>query len=102
MQVAGIGGVIVTKAARGQGLARMMVKRLLEIAVELGAQRAMLFCLPANMSLYAKFGFQPIEQTVSAQQPGGPIAVPMRAMWKPLAGATSWPEGRVELQGEPF
>ena len=102
MQVAGIGGVIVTEAARRQGLACMMVERLLEIAAELGAERAMLFCLPKNMSLYAKFGFQPIEQTVSAQQPGGMIAVPMRAMWKPLAGATGWPEGRVELLGEPF
>jgi predicted GNAT family N-acyltransferase len=102
MQVAGIGGVIVTKAARGQGLARTMVERLLELAAELGAQRAMLFCLPANMSLYAKLGFQAIDETVSAQQPDGPIAVPMRAMFKVLAGASGWPEGRVELQGEPF
>jgi predicted N-acetyltransferase YhbS len=102
LQVAGIGGVIVTRSARGRRLARMMVERLLEIARELGAERAMLFCLPANVGLYAKFGFQPIEQAVWAQQPGGPIEVPMRAMWKPLASAAGWPEGRVELLGEPF
>jgi predicted GNAT family N-acyltransferase len=101
-QVAGIGGVIVTKAARGRGLARMMIERLLEIAVELEAERAVLFCLPENVGLYAKFGFQPIAQPVWAQQPEGPIEVPMRAMWKALACARTWPEGRVEVLGEPF
>jgi predicted GNAT family N-acyltransferase len=102
MQVAGIGGVIVTKAARGQGLARMMVERVIDIAGQLEVERAMLFCLPQNTGLYAKFGFQPIERPVWAQQPGGLIEVPMRAMFKPLAGAAGWPEGRVELLGEPF
>jgi GNAT superfamily N-acetyltransferase len=101
-QVAGIGGVIVTKAARGKGLARMMLERLLQLARELGAERAMLFCLPRNEALYAKFGFQAIDRPVRAQQPTGPIEVPMRAMWTPLAGAVGWPEGPVELQGEPF
>jgi predicted GNAT family N-acyltransferase len=102
MQVAGIGGVIVTKHARGQGLGRLVIERILQIASELQVERAMLFCLPHNMGLYAKFGFQPIDQPVFAQQAAGVIEVPMRAMWKPLADDVSWPDGRVELLGEPF
>lgn len=102
IEVAGIGGVIVTRAARGRGLARLLIERLLQTARRLGVQRAMLFCLPANVGLYAKFGFQLIEQPVFAQQPGGPVEVPMRAMWKPLTSAAGWPQGRVELPDEPF
>ena len=101
-QVVGIGNVIVTRSARGSGFARVLIERLLQIAPTLGAERAMLFCLPANVGLYTKFGFQLIEGPVWAAQPGGLIEIPMRAMWKPLAPAASWPEGRIELLGEPF
>jgi GNAT superfamily N-acetyltransferase len=102
LQVAGIGGVIVTRAARGGGLARVLIERVLEIAPELGAELAMLFCLPANVGLYAKFGFELIETPVSARQPGGVIEVPMCAMWRPLTSTARWPPGSIELTGEPF
>jgi GNAT superfamily N-acetyltransferase len=102
LQVAGIGGVFVTRSARGHGLARALIERLLELADELAAERAMLFCLPANVGLYAKFGFQLIDEPVWARQPRGLVQVPMCAMWKPLTDAASWPEGRVELLDEPF
>jgi GNAT superfamily N-acetyltransferase len=102
LEVAGIGGVIVTRLARGRGLARVLIERLLQIAQELEVQRAMLFCVPANVGLYARFGFQLIEQPVFAQQPCGPIEVPMRAMWKPLTTSARWPTGEVEVLGEPF
>src|ERR1700722_7878257 len=45
-QVAGLGGLIVTRNARGRGLARLLFQRLLELASELQVQRAMLFCPP--------------------------------------------------------
>ncbi len=102
LQVAGIGGVIVTRAARGHGFARVLIERLLQIAHELGPERAMLFCLPANVGLYAKFGFQLIEEPVWAPQPGGLVEIPLCAMWRPLARAASWPEGKIELLDEPF
>jgi len=102
LQVAGIGGVIVTRSARGRGFARVLIERLLQIAQQLGAERAMLFCAPANIGLYAKFGFQLIEQPVWAAQPGGLIEMPLPAMWKPLTPAASWPGGRIELLEEPF
>jgi predicted GNAT family N-acyltransferase len=102
LQVVGIGGVIVTRAARGRGLARVLIERVLQTAGELGPGRAMLFCLPRNVALYAKFGFKLIPEPVFAQQPAGMIEMPLCAMWKPLTSAATWPEGRVELPGEPF
>lgn len=100
--VAGIGGVIVTRSARGRGFARMLIERLLQMAHELGAERAMLFCLPANIDLYAKFGFELIEEPVWVAQPGGSIEMPLRAMWKPLTPAANWPGGKIELLDRPF
>lgn len=102
LQVAGIGGVIVTRSARGHGFARILIERLLQIAHQLGAERAMLFCTPANIGLYTKFGFQLIEEPVWAAQPGGSIEMPLRAMWKPLTPAANWPGGKIELLDEPF
>jgi predicted N-acetyltransferase YhbS len=102
LEVAGIGGVIVTRVARGRGLARALIEHLLQLAHQLEVQRAMLFCLPAYVGLYTKFGFQLIEQPVFAQQPRGLIEMPMGAMWKPLMSSARWPEGRIELLGEPF
>jgi predicted N-acetyltransferase YhbS len=101
-KVVGIGGVIVTHADRGRGLARVLIERVLQSADELGAERAMLFCSPANVGLYAKFGFQLIREPVFARQPSGTVEMPLCAMWKPLTSAADWPEGRVELREEPF
>lgn len=102
LQVAGIGGVFVTRAARGGGLARLLIERVLRIAHELGPERAMLFCTSANIGLYTRFGFRPIEERVFVGQPAGVIEMPLRAMWKPLVDTADWPAGRVELPGEPF
>jgi predicted N-acetyltransferase YhbS len=101
-QVAGLGGLIVTRSARGRGLARLLARHLLVIAGEFGTQRAMLFCRPQLMALYRTFGFAPIEAPVWADQPGGRVEMPLPAMWKMLSGDVGWPAGRVELLGEPF
>jgi predicted N-acetyltransferase YhbS len=101
-EVAGLGGLIVTRSARGRGLARLLARQLLVVALELGTQRAMLFCRPQLMALYGTFGFAPIEAPVWADQPGGRIEMPLPAMWKMLSGGVGWPAGTVELLGEPF
>jgi predicted GNAT family N-acyltransferase len=101
-QVVGLGGLIVTRGARRQGLARLLSQRLLELTSEFEAQRAMLFCRPNLMALYGKFGFLPIDAPVWADQPGGRIEMPLPAMWRALSSDASWPPGRVELVGEPF
>ncbi len=101
-EVAGLGGVIVTRSERGRGLGHLLCRRLLEIAGELEAQRAMLFCLPKLMSLYREFGFVEIRDPVWADQPGGRIEIPIPAMWSALTADAGWPAGRVEVLGEPF
>lgn len=101
-QVAGLGGLIVTRSARGRGLARLLAVRLLEIAGELKVERAMLFCRPELTSLYAQFGFITIEAPVWVDQPAGRVEMPMPAMWSALGGNAGWPPGRVDLLGEPF
>jgi GNAT superfamily N-acetyltransferase len=101
-EVAGLGGLIVTRSARGRGLGRLLARHLLVVAGELGTQRAMLFCRPELMALYRTLGFAPIEAPVCADQPGGRIEMPLPAMWKLLSGEAGWPAGRVELLGEPF
>jgi predicted GNAT family N-acyltransferase len=102
LPVAGIGGVLVTRSERGRGLSRLVIERVLALARECPVERAMLFCLERNMGLYAKFGFLDVGEPVRAQQPQGPIEMPLPAMWKPLVDAASWPPGPVELAGEPF
>jgi hypothetical protein len=54
------------------------------------------------MGLYERFGFAQLEGPVRADQPGGPVTVPMRAMWRALAPAVRWPRGPVELLGDPL
>jgi GNAT superfamily N-acetyltransferase len=100
--VAGIGGVIVTRDARGRGLGRAVIEAALEIARGLPAERAMLFCLPRNMGLYERFGFEPIEAAVRASQASGTVEMALRGMWAPLRTGASWPDGEVDVLGEPF
>jgi predicted N-acetyltransferase YhbS len=100
--VAGLGGLIVTHSARGRGLARLLFQRLLKLAGEVEAERAMLFCLPGLMALYGQFGFVGIDAPVWANQPQGRIEMPMPAMWKALSDDAGWPSGTVGLLGEPF
>lgn len=101
-QVAGVGGVIITRAERGKGLLRPLLDATLERAVSMGAERAMLFCAERNIGLYERFGFAVIEAPVIAQQAGGPLVMPIPAMWRPLREGVTWPVGLVSLPGPPF
>jgi GNAT superfamily N-acetyltransferase len=101
-EVVGIGGVIVRPGDRGRGLARLVIEGILEIARELGPDRAMLFCREPLVALYERFGFRMIDARVTAAQPGGRIAMPLRAMWAPLREGVAWPAGEVAVAGEPF
>jgi predicted GNAT family N-acyltransferase len=100
--VAGVGGVIVAHPYRGQGLARQVVEAAVARAETLGPERAMLFCAPHNIALYARFGFIEIAAPVFAQQPQGEIEMPPAAMWRPLREGAGWPDGPVRLAGRPF
>ncbi len=101
--VVGIGGVIVTRSRRGEGLSTPLLEAVMSLARALGPERAMLFCGDALTGLYAGHGFRLIDASVTADQPDGPITVPMRAMWAPLdVDVADWPPGEVAVLGEPF
>ena len=101
-QVVGLGGLFVTRSARGDGLLWRLAGPLLALAEEMGPDRAMLFCGPELIPVYRRLGFTAIESPVWADQPGGRLEVPMGAMWRALRGFTAWPPGRVDVQGLPF
>ncbi len=101
-RVVGLGGLVVTRSARGRGLARELAGHLLELARELPADRAMLFCEPHLVGLYREFGFEEIADPVWVDQPGGRVRMPMGAMWRPLRDGVGWPPGELYLDGEPF
>jgi predicted GNAT family N-acyltransferase len=101
-QVVGIGGVLVTPRERGRGLVWKLLEPLLEIAADMGPERAMLFCRAQLMALYRRLAFVEIPAAVWVRQPDGGIEIPLRAMWRPLREGVRWPDGRVEVRGLPF
>jgi hypothetical protein len=78
------------------------VEPVLAQAAQRGPQHAMLFCRPELVGLYAQLGFREIEAPVWADQPGGRIEMPARAMWLALRDGAAWPPGRVDVRGLPF
>lgn len=96
--VVGIGGVIVTRSHRGQGLFRSLMEPTLRAAERLGPDFALLFCLRKNAPLYAKLGFQTIAAPVSAAG----TAIPIDSMWRPLTPRAQWPEGPAAVLGPMF
>ncbi len=100
--VVGIGGVFVTRSFRGQGLGDRVVGAVAELARDLGPDRAMLFCREALVPFYARHGFTEIDAPVRAEQPGGPVRMPMEAMWLGLRDGAGWPAGAVRVDDLPF
>ncbi|GAA2117686.1 hypothetical protein GCM10009759_64350 [Kitasatospora saccharophila] len=102
-EVAGIGGVLVAPRWRGHGLARAVVAAALDAARADGLGYAMLFCLPDRAPLYAHLGWTALPGPVTAEQPAGPEAVRLGAMWTGLAPGARWPgDGTVRLHSLPF
>jgi len=102
LEVVGLGGVIVTPAQRGRGLMAQVVAPVLARAERIGPEHAMLFCRPELVAVYGRLGFEEIAAPVWAEQPAGPIEMPMRAMWRALRAGAAWPPGRVDVGGLPF
>ncbi len=100
--VVGIGGVIVTAAQRGRGLAREVLEAALARAATLGPPLVLLFCLPDRVGLYERFGFTEVARPVLVPQPGGPTEMPLVTMWRALAPGGELPDGPVTLLGLPY
>jgi predicted N-acetyltransferase YhbS len=100
--VVGIGGVIVTAAHRGRGLAREVLGAALARAATLGPPLVLLFCLPDRVGLYERCGFAEVARPVVVQQPEGLAEMPLITMWRALAPGGELPDGPVTLLGLPF
>jgi predicted GNAT family N-acyltransferase len=100
--VVGLGGVIVTRSERGSGLMAKVVQPVLSLARDMGPDHAMLFCRPVLAPVYGRLGFAEIAAAVWAEQPRGPVKMPIRAMWRALRAGATWPAGRVDVLGLPF
>lgn len=99
--VVGVGSLVVHESARGTGVATELMRRLKPMLEAMAPDRAMLFCQPELMPIYARRDYRPIDAAVEVDQPGGPIEMPIPAMWRPLRTA-DWPTGRVRVHGLPF
>jgi predicted N-acetyltransferase YhbS len=101
-EVVGVGGVIVTRAHRGHGLARVVVEAALERAARMGPAVAMLFCRDGVAGLYRKLGFELVDPPVRVLQPSGIAVMPVNTMWRALHEGAVWPAGAVKVHSEPF
>ena len=101
-EVVGVGGVIVARPRRGEGLMRRVIEAAMARAEELGPAFAMLFCSVANSARYARFGFRRIEARVTAEQPDRIVDMGEVSMWRPLRDGATWPGGPVRVLGLPF
>jgi predicted GNAT family N-acyltransferase len=100
--VVGVGGVIVARPRRGEGLMRRVIEAAMTRAEQLGPAFAMLFCSFANSRRYARFGFREITAPVTAEQPDRVVTMGEVAMWRPLKPDAAWPDGPVRVRGLPF
>ncbi|HUA70023.1 MAG TPA: GNAT family N-acetyltransferase [Solirubrobacteraceae bacterium] len=100
--VVGLGGVIVNVNHRGRGLARTVVNAAIAKAATLGPKFVILFCHEDRTGLYRRLGFEELEPPVLVRQPQGYVEMPMRTMWRALAGDARWPDGRLTVDDLPF
>lgn len=102
-EVVGVGGVAVSPAMQGQGLARLVVTAALEHARTMGPHHALLFCRPPLVSLYQRLGWHPLDKDVLVEQPEGRlVTMPLRTMVTPLRDDARWPSGSVRLFSLPM
>ncbi|WP_309147831.1 GNAT family N-acetyltransferase [Streptomyces sp. NTH33] len=102
LRVAGLGGVAVAPALRGRGLARLVVTAAMKHARGLGMEHGLLFCRPDLVPLYERLGRRVLHDDVLVEQPDGPVRMPLRTMWAPLAEGAEWLAGQARLLSLPM
>jgi GNAT superfamily N-acetyltransferase len=100
--VVGLGSLFVRASARGQGLLHDLARELIAQARERGPRWGMLFCREDLVPVYRGYGFELLDAPVWAEQPGGRVELPLRAMVLAFAPGPAWPAGRVDVLGLPF
>ena len=100
-RAAGLGGVLVHPAYRGQGIARTVISVAVEHARAAGAETMILLCRPDLVPLYTQLGWSRLSVPVTVQQPYGARTSPLTTMIYDLAGLPH-PTVSVDLRGLPF
>ncbi len=100
--IVGLGGVIVAREHRGEGLSLRVLEATLARAAALGPDFIVLFCHDDRMGLYRRVGFDEIRDQVLVESSGGQIPMPMLTMWRALQPDAAWPDGPVAVRSRPF
>jgi hypothetical protein len=69
---------------------------------ERGVALGMLFCRPVRLAFYQRLGWRLIEARVTADQPEGPVTMPLLACWTPLTPGATMPMGELHVEDLPF
>ena len=102
VQVGGVGGVITAPAHRKQGHATGLLKDVDDyLCSQVKVQYGMLFCREALIPFYNRLGWEPLAETITFQQPGGPVVCPFPTMILSCC-KRPWPKGSVNLKSEPW
>lgn len=102
LEVAGVGGVLVRSGERGHGYGHAAMEAAEAFAArEWKVGFLLLFCRESLRSWYDALGWRKVLGATWAEQPTGPIVLPLESMWKSLAGAR-WPAGDVYLCSKPW
>ena len=100
--VGGVGGVITMPAFQGQGHASAVLNYLTDyLRNHLQLPFGMLFCRPALVTFYGRFGWHLIADTVYVEQPNGVVASPLPVMYAGYSNQP-WPTGTVQLNSGPW
>ncbi len=100
-RAAGLGGVGVRPAYRGQGIARTVISVAVEHARAAGAETVILLCRPDLVPLCTQLGWSRLSVPVTVQQPDGARTSPLAAMIYDLASLPH-PTTGVDLRGLPL
>lgn len=101
-EVLGLGGVMVHRDRRGNGVGHRLVLGTMDRMRELGDSVAMLFCRDQRLPFYERLGWLPIHGTVTADQTNGMITVPLVTCWTPLVEGAALPDTDLHVVGLPF
>ena len=102
VDVLGLGGVMLHRDYRGHGAGRQVVLGAMSRMTDAGGSIGLLFCLPERVRFYRDMGWFPIDRVVTADQPSGPITMPMVTCWTPLAEGATLPATDLHVEGLPF
>jgi predicted N-acetyltransferase YhbS len=98
----GLGGVMVHRDYRGQGLGGQLVLGAMQRMRELSRPIGLLFCRTERVAFYERLGWRLVQGGVTADQNSGSIVMPMRTCWTPLVDGASLTATELTIEGLPF